>query len=50
MHAAHRTVSIHVYGAYTARLGTSVRRTYTLPVLPVIGTGPPRSPAHLPQQ
>ncbi|GAA3842317.1 cysteine dioxygenase family protein [Streptomyces coacervatus] len=29
-----RTVSLHVYGADIARLGSSVRRKYTLPVLP----------------
>ncbi|MEU6579118.1 cysteine dioxygenase family protein [Streptomyces sp. NPDC046805] len=40
--ASGRTVSIHVYGADIARLGSSVRRTYTLPVLPAGGSGVPR--------
>lgn len=39
--ASGRTVSIHVYGADIERLGSSVRRTYTLPVLPAGGSGTP---------
>lgn len=44
---AAKAISIHVYGANIARLGTSVRREYTLPVRDAQARrcGNPRSPA-----
>ncbi|CDR09440.1 cysteine dioxygenase family protein [Streptomyces iranensis] len=47
-----KAISIHVYGADIARLGSSVRRVYDLPVaddhLPVAGDRLPTADGHLP--
>ena len=36
-HGADVAISLHVYGADIARLGSSVRRTYDLPVVTLVG-------------